>query len=285
MLSAAGRLEESVKVSRHASADLTKRILEAEKDAGKQAEYITTSASAMTQVSVSAQEITTTAANAKELSVHTKEKASKGEKIVENVISSISGLQKNSLELKADMTELSVHAKSISQIMNVISDIADQTNLLALNAAIEAARAGEAGRGFAVVADEVRKLAEKTMISTGDVGQAVGAIHKSMDKSMTQVGTTVTNIEQVTQLAAESGEALQEIVTMADDTASQVEGIVSACEHQAAANEHVSRSIQEINTLADKTHATMEEASRDTAELAVQADALSGLVAEMKSGA
>ncbi|MCL1940116.1 MAG: methyl-accepting chemotaxis protein [Desulfovibrionaceae bacterium] len=282
ILVAAERLESAVKVIRQASTDLTERIREAEDDASKQAEYITASASAMTQMSVSAQEITTTASNAKELSVQTREKASKGEKIVENVIGSISGLQKNSLELKDDMTELSVHAKSISQIMNVISDIADQTNLLALNAAIEAARAGEAGRGFAVVADEVRKLAEKTMVSTGDVSRAVSAIHKSMDVSMTQVGTTVDSIGQVTQLAAESGEALREIVAMADDTARQVEGIALACEHQAAANEHVSHSIEEVSTIAGKTHATMEGASRDIAELATQTDTLGGLVAEMK---
>ena len=282
MLAAADRLESAVKVIRQATGDLTERIREAEDDANKQTGHITASASAMTQMSISAQEIAATAANAKELSVQTREKASKGEKIVENVTGSISGLQKNSLELKEDMTELNAHAKSISQIMNVISDIADQTNLLALNAAIEAARAGEAGRGFAVVADEVRKLAEKTMVSTGDVSRAVSAIDKSMSVSMAQVDTTVTSIEQVTQLAAESGEALREIVAMADDTARQVEGIVTACDHQASANEHVSHSITEVSTIADKTHTTMGVASRGIAELATQTDALCGLVAEMK---
>ncbi|MCL1916535.1 MAG: methyl-accepting chemotaxis protein [Desulfovibrionaceae bacterium] len=284
ILNAAERLDSAVKIISHTSVDLTECIRQAEDDAGKQAEYITASTSAMEEMSVTAEEVATNAANTKDFSIQTREKATQGEKIVEGVIDSINGLQKNSLALKDDMTELSTHAKSISQIMNVISDIADQTNLLALNAAIEAARAGEAGRGFAVVADEVRKLAEKTMASTGDVSQSVNAIYKSMDISMEQVSMTAANIEQATELATQSGAALQEIVTMADDMARQVEGIVTACEHQAEASERVNRSIVEINTIADATRTSMGAASRDIAELAVQTDGLVGLVAEMKRG-
>ena len=112
------------------------------------------------------------------------------------------------------MAELDDHAKAISQIMGVISDIADQTNLLALNAAIEAARAGEAGRGFAVVADEVRKLAEKTMSSTTDVGNAITAIQHSAGQSIQQVEKAVGNVEEATDFSNRSGEALKEIVGM-----------------------------------------------------------------------
>jgi methyl-accepting chemotaxis protein len=122
------------------------------------------------------------------------------------------------------------------------------------------------------------------MASTGDVSQSVNAIHKSMNISMEQVGMTVTNIEQATELATQSGAALREIVTMADDTARQVEGIVTACEHQTAASGHANRSIAEVNVLAGKTHASMEAASRDIADLAAQTDGLVGLVAEMKQG-
>jgi methyl-accepting chemotaxis protein len=284
ILHAAKLLEEAVRNIRESSTDLTTYIRQAEEDSGRQVKYIATSASAMAEVSNTAKEVTANAGNAKEFSVQTREKATQGEKVVEEVVTSIHGVQQNSLALKEDMVELSTHAKSISQIMNVISDIADQTNLLALNAAIEAARAGEAGRGFAVVADEVRKLAEKTMTSTGDVRQAVDAIHASMDKSMVQVGMTVANIEQATQLAAQSGTALREIVHMADDAVKQVEGIVKACERQADMSENVNRSIAEVNSIADKTYATMGKATRDIADLATQTDSLGGLVAEMRSG-
>jgi methyl-accepting chemotaxis protein len=282
MLAAAKRLEEAVDVIRRASGDLTARIRQAEEGAGRQAGHVAASAGAIVQMSSSAREVSMNAASARELSVQTREKASEGERIVESAINSIKGLQKDSLTLKNDMTVLGEHAKSIGQVLAVISDVADQTNLLALNAAIEAARAGEAGRGFAVVADEVRKLAEKTMASTGDISHAVTAIRQSMDKSMLQVDTTVANIGQATKLATQSGASLQEIVRMADDAARQVADIVTACEQQTAASENISLSITEVNAIADETAKIMGESSRDIASLAARTDSLGDLVQEMK---
>jgi methyl-accepting chemotaxis protein len=282
MLENARQLEESVKIIRQASLELENHIDKVKADAGNQAEYVSASAGAITQLSASAREVAANAANTKEFSVQTREKAMGGEKIVESVISGIELVQKDSLALKEDMTVLGEHAKSISQVMTVISDIADQTNLLALNAAIEAARAGEAGRGFAVVADEVRKLAEKTMSSTGDVSHAVTAIRQSMSKSMSQMDMTVTNIEQTTRLATESGTALREIVHMADDSVNQVDGIVTACEQQSAASEDISRSIAEVSSIADRITGAMESSARDIADLAGQMESLGDLVAKMK---
>ena len=284
MLAAAQRLEDAVGVIKNASADLVERIGLAEDGAVKQAEFVASSAGAITEMGSSAQEVAGNASNAKSFSEQMRKKASEGESIVENVVNDIKAVRENSLALKQDMLVLDEHAKSISHVMGVISDIADQTNLLALNAAIEAARAGEAGRGFAVVADEVRKLAEKTMASTGDVGQAVNAIRKSMDKSMAQVDTTVSNIERTTHTATKSGEALQEIVSMAGDTVRQVESIVTACEQQATAAEEVSHSISNVNALADQTVLVMKEAARDVTSLTGQTDSLGVLVDEMKRG-
>ena len=284
MLDAANRLENSVETIRHASADLADRVRSAEKGSVQQAEHVERSVSAITEMGSSAQDVADNAARSKNFSDMMREKASGGEKIVRNTVSGIKAVQEDSLVLKKDMAVLDEHATSISRVMGVISDIADQTNLLALNAAIEAARAGDAGRGFAVVADEVRKLAEKTVASTGDVGQAVDAIRKSMDASMRQVDATVSNIERATETAEKSGEALREIVEMAEYAAKQAEGIVVACKEQHAAAEDIGRGISGISALARQAVESMRDAAEDIAALAGQTNSLGVLVDEMKQG-
>jgi methyl-accepting chemotaxis protein len=267
-----------------ASAALETRLRKAGKDAGRQAQHVEASAGGIAEMSSAARNVAANAARAGESSVETRANAIEGEKIVKNALNSIKAVQEDSLILKKDMSVLSKQAESIGEVMNIISDIADQTNLLALNAAIEAARAGDVGRGFAVVADEVRKLAEKTMLATKDVNSAVTAIRQSTNTSMSQVDTTAANIERATGLAQQSGESLREIVHMADDTARQMESIVAACEQQSTASADISRSITEVNTLASETAKNMEEATRDIAAFAAQADNLGELVEAMRQG-
>ena len=116
--------------------------------------------------------------------------------MVKSAINGIEAVHKQFTTIKNDIDQLGQQAQSIGQIMDVISDIADQTNLLALNAAIEAARAGEAGRGFAVVADEVRKLAEKTMSATKEVGQAISDIQEGTRRNIESVEQSVVTIQE-----------------------------------------------------------------------------------------
>ena len=168
--------------------------------------------------------------------------------------------------------------------MNVISDIADQTNLLALNAAIEAARAGEAGRGFAVVADEVRKLAEKTMASTNDVGNAISAIQGSAGQSVAAMDKALAEVEKAAELAKQSGEALQGIVTKVEESADQVSAIATASEQQSATSDEINQSIVSVNEMSSQTAQAMGEASRAVSELARQAERMSELISEMKRG-
>ncbi len=282
MLKAAVRLEEVAGIVSSASTELSSQIELSEQGAAEQAARVTETATAMEEMNSTVLEVARNAGAASEVSSATRERAEQGAQAVQEVVAGIRTVQETSLALKGDMGKLTENAQAISRIMAVISDIADQTNLLALNAAIEAARAGEAGRGFAVVADEVRKLAEKTMASTTDVGNAIKAIQSSTAKSMEQVDLTVNNIGKVTELAIHSGEALHEIVSMVDNTADQVRGIAAASEEQSASSEEINRSIAEVNSIAGATASAMREAAQAVAELAHQANVLSGLIDDMK---
>ncbi|MDY0306725.1 MAG: methyl-accepting chemotaxis protein, partial [Desulfovibrionaceae bacterium] len=160
--------------------------------------------------------------------------------------------------------------------------IADQTNLLALNAAIEAARAGEAGRGFAVVADEVRKLAEKTMTATSEVGAYIKAVQDSARKNIQGTEATVLAVTAGTQTAEKSGEALREIVEMVEKTADQVRSIATASEQQSAASEQISRSTEEINRIAAETAEAMTQSAQAVSDLARLAQTLKTTIDDMR---
>lgn len=282
MLAAADKLEEVADIVSSASSELSAQIEQSERGAMEQASRVTETATAMEEMNSTVLEVAKNAGQASEVSATTRKKAEEGSVVVRRAVSSIQFVQEQSLALKNDMGTLAEHAQSISKIMGVISDIADQTNLLALNAAIEAARAGEAGRGFAVVADEVRKLAENTMAATTDVGNAIKAIQQSADKSMRQVDEAVKSIEEATGLSSESGNALAEIVKMADSTADQVRGIAAASEQQSASSEEINRSIAQVNTIATETARAMAEAARVVMNLTEQANVLSRLIDDMK---
>ncbi len=283
MLAAANQLEGMVEIISSASTELSAQIEQSDRGAAESAQRLQEAATAMNEMNATVQEVARNAGSASTASSDTKQKAEAGEHVVQQVVQSIGEVQQVSLQLKDDMAQLNERAQDINRIMGVISDIADQTNLLALNAAIEAARAGEAGRGFAVVADEVRKLAEKTMTSTLDVSNAIRAIQESTDKSMSAVDNAVQRISEATELANQSGAALEEIVATVEATSDQVQAIAAASEEQSAASDEINRSIIEVNDMSKLTAEAMAEATQAVSDLANQAHKLTGLIQEMKN--
>ncbi len=282
MVRAADKLEEVAHVVSSASAQLASRIEQSDRSTAESAQRLTEAAAAMNEMNATVRDVAQNASAASEVSAATKNKAEHGARVVQESLKSIEVVRDMSSALMKYMEHLNKHSASITNIITFISDIADQTNLLALNAAIEAARAGEAGRGFAVVADEVRKLAEKTMTSTTEVGSAIRAIQESTGKSMASMEAAAREIAQATNLATESGSALHEIVSNVESSADQVHAIAAASEEQSAASDEINATIAQINTMMHQTAEAMREAAGSVAHLAAQARGLTELVTEMK---
>ena len=221
---------------------------------------IESTAAAMEEMNASVLGVAENAALAASSSHESKENAQIGAEDVSNAMNSFMNIKKSAISLEKSMEKLGEHTEDIGQIMNIISDIADQTNLLALNAAIEAARAGEAGRGFAVVADEVRKLAEKTMDATSNVGEAVNKIQYFSRTNIEAVGSMAREIVSSTEAITNSGSQMQKVVSIVEETNSQIQSIASASEQQSTTSEEINRTISSMAEFAQATSESMEAA-------------------------
>ncbi|MHC1790483.1 methyl-accepting chemotaxis protein [Solidesulfovibrio sp.] len=283
-LDAAARIEDVARAVTAASGELASQVDQSKEGADIQRQHAGETATAMEEMNATVLEVAKNASQAASGAGTARDKAKEGADMVRQVVSAIRAVQEQALGLRSNMDELGRQADGIGNIIGVISDIADQTNLLALNAAIEAARAGEAGRGFAVVADEVRKLAEKTMTATSEVGNAVRAIQSGAKSSIDGVEGAARAVDQATDLAGRSGAVLEEIVAIVESSADQVRSIATASEEQSAASEQINRAVEDINRISDDTAQAMARAAGSVEELAEQAENLSRLVDSLKAG-
>ena len=282
MLQAAEQLSAVVEAVSTVSHNLNSYVEKSDQGAKDQAHLALETAGSMDEMKEAVNAVAKSASDASSAAGGVRAKAQEGVRQVGQVTQSMAELSAASAKISDDMHSLGEHADGIGAILSTISDIADQTNLLALNAAIEAARAGEAGRGFAVVADEVRKLAEKTMSATHEVRQAISTIQESVKINIVSVTQTGEMSQNVTEIVQRSGEVLDEILRLAEASADQVQSIATAAEEQSASGEHISRSVDTISTIANETAATMQESADAVTELMSQTEKLSNLIEEMK---
>ncbi len=264
-----------------ASRQLSAQVEEVSSGAQVQRDRVTSTAAAMEEMNSTVLEVANNAGEANIQSDNVRDKASEGADLVNQVVVAIKSVNDVALELERNMQQLGKQAESIGSVMDVISDIADQTNLLALNAAIEAARAGEAGRGFAVVADEVRKLAEKTMTATTEVGNSIRGIQDTTSMNIGRVSESTNFAAKATELAAVSGSALEEILALVNANTTLISGIAAAAEEQSATSEEINRSIDEINHIAGQTANGMTDASQAVHELSTMAIDLQELLKKL----
>lgn len=282
MVEAAARIESVVGNLNDAINSMAAQVEDSDTALRNASNHLASTSTAMEELNTTVNEVARNVSQAANMSANARSRAAEGSDVVMQSVNGMKTVHDQSMALKEDMETLAEHARSIDKIMSVISDIADQTNLLALNAAIEAARAGEAGRGFAVVADEVRKLAEKTMTSTTEVGSAIQAIQQSAGKSAQQVDRAVRHIAQANDFSNHSGEMLKEILHMVEQTADEVRSIATASDEQAATSEEITRSINEVNDITASTSGAMQVVANGLETLRARSRELVHLVEEMK---
>jgi len=248
-------------------------------DLSARATQIATSAEEMSQ---SVLDIAKNASSIANTSVETGEIARKGAEIVQNSARESQMIAETVRKSTNVMQTLGQKSQQIGEIIGVINDIADQTNLLALNAAIEAARAGEQGRGFAVVADEVRKLAERTGKATAEISEMIRSIQGEVNEAIGAMEDTNTKVETGLRYATEAGDQLSHIVKSVEGLQSMVQQIASATEEMSSTSEMISGDIQGIAHGAKEISSGADQIAQSSSELARLSGQLRNIVSQFK---
>ena len=248
----------------------------------EQSEKATHVATASQQMNATIVEVAKNASAVAESSREANTTAVEGGEIVNKTIESMKGIAVTAKESSAVVSSLGNRSNEIGKIISVIEDIADQTNLLALNAAIEAARAGEQGRGFAVVADEVRKLAERTSKATKEISEMINAIQDETGQAITTMDKEVEVVEAGVSFAEEAGESLKNIVAKVDTVAGVIEQIATASEEQSVAADQISGDIEFVASITKDTFTNAREIAASCNEMSQLVMSLEGAVGLFK---
>jgi methyl-accepting chemotaxis protein len=220
--------------------------------------------------------------SAAENSNRASETAQSGAEVVRQTTDGMERIARRVMDAAKTVEDLGTRSEQIGQIIGTIEDIADQTNLLALNAAIEAARAGEQGRGFAVVADEVRALAERTTRATREIGDMIKAIQKETKGAVSAIEEGVAEVERGTEYSVRLGQSLEQILCQINDVTTQVNQIATAAEEQTATTGEIATNIQQVTDVVHQTARSATETAAAASQLSSEADHLQKLVGQFK---
>ncbi|WP_024658474.1 methyl-accepting chemotaxis protein [Pseudomonas syringae USA007] len=248
----------------------------------RQSNEIEMAATAVNQMSAAVEEVASNAASASEVTSQSSTAAMAGRAQVDETVTAINLMVSKVQLTSTEVQGLAVMATDISKVLDVIRAIAEQTNLLALNAAIEAARAGEAGRGFAVVADEVRALAHRTQQSTREIEQMVGSIQTGTGNAVTAMEQTSVQAHKTLEMANGAGKALLEITESISQINERNLMIATAAEEQAQVAREVDRSLVSIRDLSSQTSEGSNQTAIATAELSTLAAGLNRLTKQFR---
>ncbi len=239
-------------------------------------------ATAMTEMSSTVVQISENSSKAAEAARKASETAREGGKIVEQTLAKMREIANSVGDTARKVEALGKSSNQIGQIIGVIDDIADQTNLLALNAAIEAARAGEQGRGFAVVADEVRKLAERTSKATKEIATMIQSIQQETKSAVVAMESGMKQVEAGVETTTQAGSSLHEIIQSAEQVGDMVTHIATAATEQSSATEEVNASIEQIAKITAETAEGSQQSAKACHDLSSLALDLQNVVSQFK---
>jgi methyl-accepting chemotaxis protein len=248
-----------------------------------QSEAAAAIAATMEQMTVRIDQVAEHASEAHTSSLENGSLSSKGSEVILQVVNDMRRIAETVNQSSVIIQDLGKQSDEIYTIVQVIKDIADQTNLLALNAAIEAARAGEQGRGFAVVADEVRKLAERTSQSTRVIAEIVGKIQEGTKNAVGSMETGVSQVNGGVELAGQAGEAINRISAGAQKVVHAASDISAAIKEQSVASTDVAKNVERVAQMSDENHAAIQEVASSAHSLENLAEELESAVKKFRA--
>ena len=239
-------------------------------------------ATAMNQMTATVHEVARNAEQASEAALMADQQAREGDRVVGEAVAQIERLAGEVVNSSEAMNQLKAESDKIGSVLDVIKSVAQQTNLLALNAAIEAARAGEAGRGFAVVADEVRSLAQRTQQSTEEIEELIAGLQSGTQRVASVMDSSRQLTDSSVELTRRAGSSLETITRTVSSIQAMNQQIATAAEEQTAVAEEINRSVMNVRDISDQTSAASEETASSSVELARLGTHLQGLVGRFK---